>query len=215
MVGGHGWRLPRLYCVPCRTLAIPHTSCDVERSFSAWKRVRSEKYLRMKESTTRHMCLFVSKVLFPHRNLCARLLHETYSALEASNRGAHLSFRCPIVFSKCFTCCMPAVRMHLEKFQNIPFHGFPPSPPIFLLVSPFFSAFPCVSPYFSVFFRISSFSPGVWGLGYLPIRVPKSLALCKQLAKQSARQEGSGISRQVKKEAQTRSWASFSGSLHL
>ena len=44
-------RLPNLYHVARRILAIPHTSCDLERSFAAWKRVRSEKQLSMKEGT--------------------------------------------------------------------------------------------------------------------------------------------------------------------
>ena len=36
-------RLPLLCKCARRTLAIPHTSCDVDRSFSMWKRVHSEK----------------------------------------------------------------------------------------------------------------------------------------------------------------------------
>ena len=47
-------RLPLLYQLyQCarRTLAIPHTSCDVERSFSMWKRVRSEKQHSMQHGT--------------------------------------------------------------------------------------------------------------------------------------------------------------------
>ena len=35
--------LPTMYPIARSILAIPHTSCDVERSFSVWKRVRSEK----------------------------------------------------------------------------------------------------------------------------------------------------------------------------
>lgn len=44
-------RLPVMYRYARRVLSIPHTSCDVERSFSAWKRVRSEKQQSMKEKT--------------------------------------------------------------------------------------------------------------------------------------------------------------------
>ena len=44
-------RLPIMYHYARRTLAIPHTSCDVERSFSVWKRVRSDKQYSMKEGT--------------------------------------------------------------------------------------------------------------------------------------------------------------------
>ena len=99
------------------------------------------------------MCLFVSIVLFP---LCIRLLQGTYSALEASNGGAHLAFSCPVVCSKCVTCCMQAIPMHLETFQNIPFHRFPPFPPGFPRFPPFFPVFP---PYFPVFPRISPVFP--------------------------------------------------------
>ena len=35
--------LPLMYPCARRILAIPHTSCDVERSFSVWKRARSDK----------------------------------------------------------------------------------------------------------------------------------------------------------------------------
>ena len=44
-------RLPIMYACARRTLAIPHTSCDVERSFSVWKRVRSDKQYSMQEGT--------------------------------------------------------------------------------------------------------------------------------------------------------------------
>ena len=44
-------RLPIMYRCARRTLAIPHTSCDVERSFSVWKRVRSDKQYSMKDGT--------------------------------------------------------------------------------------------------------------------------------------------------------------------
>ena len=44
-------RLPTMYPIARSILAIPHTSCDVERSFSVWKRVRSEKQHSMKEGT--------------------------------------------------------------------------------------------------------------------------------------------------------------------
>ena len=44
-------RVPTLYSIARRVLAIPHTSCDVERSFSVWKHVRSEKQKSMKEGT--------------------------------------------------------------------------------------------------------------------------------------------------------------------
>ena len=48
---GMAVHLPNLYHVAQCILAIPHTSCDVEDSFSAWKRVHSEKQLSMKEDT--------------------------------------------------------------------------------------------------------------------------------------------------------------------
>ena len=44
-------RLPHMYKCACRILAIPHTSCDVERSFSIWKRVQLDKQENMKEGT--------------------------------------------------------------------------------------------------------------------------------------------------------------------
>ena len=40
-----------LYKCARRTLAIPHTTCDVDRSFSMSKRVRSEKQYRMQHDT--------------------------------------------------------------------------------------------------------------------------------------------------------------------
>ena len=43
--------LPNLYNMARHILATPHASCDVEPSFSAWKRVRSEKQPSMKEGT--------------------------------------------------------------------------------------------------------------------------------------------------------------------
>ena len=36
-------RLPTMYPIAWSILAIPHTACNVERSFSVWKHVRSEK----------------------------------------------------------------------------------------------------------------------------------------------------------------------------
>ena len=36
-------RLPTMYPYAIQPLCIPHTLCDVERSFSMWKNVRSEK----------------------------------------------------------------------------------------------------------------------------------------------------------------------------
>jgi len=48
---GMSLRLPLLYPHARRILAIPHTSCDVERSFSVWKRVRSDKQQSMKLGT--------------------------------------------------------------------------------------------------------------------------------------------------------------------
>ena len=44
-------RPPLMYkCVRC-TLGVPHTSCDVERTFSVWKCVRSDKQHNMQEGT--------------------------------------------------------------------------------------------------------------------------------------------------------------------
>ena len=40
-------RLPTMYPYAIQTLCIPHTSCDVERSFSMWKNVRSKKQYNM------------------------------------------------------------------------------------------------------------------------------------------------------------------------
>ena len=40
-------RLLTMYTYAIQTLCIPHTSCDVERSFSMWKNVRSEKQYSM------------------------------------------------------------------------------------------------------------------------------------------------------------------------
>ena len=38
------------YPYAIQTLCIPHTSCDVERSFSMWKNVRSEKQYNMQHA---------------------------------------------------------------------------------------------------------------------------------------------------------------------
>ena len=43
-------RLPTMYPYAIQTLCIPHTSCDVERSFSMWKNVRSEKQHNMQHA---------------------------------------------------------------------------------------------------------------------------------------------------------------------
>ena len=48
---GMAVRLPTMYRIARSILAIPHTSCDVERSFSVWKRVRSDKQHSMAEGT--------------------------------------------------------------------------------------------------------------------------------------------------------------------
>ena len=59
--GMHEW-LPLLYKCARRMLVIPHTSCDVERSFSMRKRVRCEKQHSMQVCSmahTKHTCHFV------------------------------------------------------------------------------------------------------------------------------------------------------------
>ena len=48
---GMSARLPLMYRCVRRTLSVPHTSCDVERTFSVWKRVRSDKQHSMQEGT--------------------------------------------------------------------------------------------------------------------------------------------------------------------
>ena len=58
-------RLPNLYHVARCILAIPHTSCDVERSFSAWRRVRSEKQLRMKDGAHKAFVSFCLNGVVP------------------------------------------------------------------------------------------------------------------------------------------------------
>ena len=45
--------LPLLYAVARRALAVPATSCDVERCFSSLKWVRDERQRRMKCETHR------------------------------------------------------------------------------------------------------------------------------------------------------------------
>ena len=44
-------RLPLLHRCVRRVLTIPHTSCDVERTLSMWKRVCSNKQHSSKEGT--------------------------------------------------------------------------------------------------------------------------------------------------------------------
>ena len=44
-------RLPHMYKGARRIIAIPHTSSNVERSFSIWKRVQSDKQENVKEGT--------------------------------------------------------------------------------------------------------------------------------------------------------------------
>ena len=48
---GMSTRLPLIYKCVRRTLSVPHTSCDVERSFSVWKHVRFDKLHNMQEGT--------------------------------------------------------------------------------------------------------------------------------------------------------------------
>ena len=45
--------LPLLYAIVRRVLAVPATSCDVERCFSSIKWVRDERQQDMKEDTQR------------------------------------------------------------------------------------------------------------------------------------------------------------------
>ena len=40
---GMSARLPLMHKCVRRTLSVPHTSCDVERTFLVWKRLRSDK----------------------------------------------------------------------------------------------------------------------------------------------------------------------------
>mmetsp|Transcript_35349 Transcript_35349/g.59352 ORF Transcript_35349/g.59352 Transcript_35349/m.59352 type:complete len:129 (+) Transcript_35349:410-796(+) len=58
-------RLPHMYKCARRILAIPHTSCDVERSFSIWKRVQSDKQENMKESTHKAYISFCFNGVLP------------------------------------------------------------------------------------------------------------------------------------------------------
>ena len=58
-------RLPTMYPIARSILAIPHTSCDVERSFSVWKRVRSEKQQSMKEGTQKAYVSFCFNGVVP------------------------------------------------------------------------------------------------------------------------------------------------------
>ena len=41
--------VPLMYCSVKQVLTIPHFSCDLERTFSMWKRVRPDKQLSLKE----------------------------------------------------------------------------------------------------------------------------------------------------------------------
>ena len=47
---GMSIRPPLMYELVRRMLRVPHTSCDVERTFSVWKRMRSEQH-NMQEGT--------------------------------------------------------------------------------------------------------------------------------------------------------------------
>ena len=51
-------RVPLLYKCARRMLAIPHMSCDMERSFSMWKRVHSEKQHSMQHGTHKRYVSF-------------------------------------------------------------------------------------------------------------------------------------------------------------
>ena len=51
-------RLPKMYPYAIQTWCIPHTSCDVERSFSMWKNVRSQKQYNMQHALRKVYVLF-------------------------------------------------------------------------------------------------------------------------------------------------------------
>ena len=55
---GMAMRLPTMYRIARSILAIPHTSCDAERSFSVWKCVRSDKQQHMAEGTHKAYVFF-------------------------------------------------------------------------------------------------------------------------------------------------------------
>ena len=57
-------RLPTMYPCAIKTLCIPHTSCDVEHSFSMWKLVRSEKQSSMQHGSHK------ATLLRMHRKNC-------------------------------------------------------------------------------------------------------------------------------------------------
>ena len=58
-------RVPLLYPHAGRILGIPHTSCDVERPFPMWKRVRSDKQHSMKEGTHKAYVSFCFNGVIP------------------------------------------------------------------------------------------------------------------------------------------------------
>ena len=62
---GMAVRLPTMYRITRSILAIPRTSCDVERSFLVWKRVRSDKQQSMAEGTHKGYVSFCFNGIVP------------------------------------------------------------------------------------------------------------------------------------------------------
>ena len=82
-------RLPTMYPYAIQTLCIPHTSCDVERSFSMWKNVRSEKQYNMQHVLTKrmsHLDLTASWMAHSSRILKENDVHGVALCMQSSGR---------------------------------------------------------------------------------------------------------------------------------
>ena len=87
-------RLPTMYPIARSILAIPHTSCDVERSFSVWKRVRSEKQQSMKEGTHKAYVSFCFNGVVPPQKTCAHCTRQCYVNQRSGFVFARVSCQC-------------------------------------------------------------------------------------------------------------------------
>ena len=129
-------RLPALYSIACRVLAIPHTSCDVEFSFSVWKHVHSKKQNSMKKWTHKAYILL---------QWCCSSYIVAYLARAMENVSRVLE---PML---CYNACP------VSQFLLISLHfpSFPPLSPISLILPwfpPFLPHFSPISPPFCPIF---------------------------------------------------------------
>ena len=148
--------VPTMYPIGRSILAIPHTSCNVERSFSVWKHVRSEKQHNMKEGTHKAYVSFCfNGVVCVGACFLLMLRMQNQGLLELSWRSLH--------------CCkqIQALATPMQRQCNVVQKGTTTIKcgqashfPSFLPIFPHFPPFPLIFPHFP------HFSVACWILRY-------------------------------------------------